>query len=71
MRKGSSFRTPPIIPVSMPKSMPPKQAWDWGLGGGFLGGKGMRGGAYACAEDKDSPVVDFLRVIFHGFVAAG
>lgn len=30
-----------------------------------------RDGAYACAEDKDSPVVDFLRVIFHGFVAAG
>lgn len=57
------------MPVSMPKSMPPKQAWDWRgeLGGGFLRG----GGAYACAEDKDSPVVDFLRVIFHGFVAAG
>lgn len=40
-----------------------------------MGGKGWERdegwGAYACAEDKDSPVVDFLRVIFHGFVAAG
>lgn len=30
------------MPVSMPKSMPPKQAWDGmgELGGGFLGGMG-------------------------------
>lgn len=30
------------MPVSMPKSMPPKQAWDWRgeLGGGFEGGWG-------------------------------
>lgn len=58
------------MPVSMPKSMPPKQAWEGGLGGEVVrGGEGW--GAYACAEDEDSPVVDFLRVIFHGFVAAG
>lgn len=71
MRKGSSLRTPPIIPVSMPKSMPPKQAWDGGVRRWVFGGERDGDGAYACAEDKDSPVVDFLRVIFHGFVAAG
>lgn len=42
-----------------------------GWEGGERDGRDGGGGAYACAEDKDSPVVDFLRVIFHGFVAAG
>lgn len=71
--KGSMVRTPPMIPVSIPKSIPPKHAWIGLVDGANWGNEVKCKRKRAWKTDRagkhvDSPSVDLLGVRSHRLI---